>query len=273
MSYQTQQAVMQQEQLLNAWQINLNNIEVGDGWVEVYKGPVTGLSHHNYKKVCEHLHVGHILLVNRDKMNPYDVNATGLFYSGYQVGWVPKAMNSVVAQAVDQGHILEARIIRHKEFCGDYSNILFVEIYTKSLRSSKHINHTQLTKETEMKPAKAVVEQNISLASSAAFLEAGRIANNQLSTIASKKLPIMVRAYADTAMGRLLLANIALMARDHFRPNDERLGKLVNAMTVNAYQEVLQNFDIEQMIEDMVNNKTIAKALKSIDKVEERTTE
>lgn len=111
----------------------------------------------------------------------------------------------------------------------------------------------------------AVIEQNISLGTSAAFLEAGRIANSQLSQMASKKLPIMVRAYADTALGRLLLANVALMARDHFRPNDERLAKLVNAMTVSAYQEVLQNFDIEAMIEDLISNKTIVKALKSFD--------
>lgn len=111
----------------------------------------------------------------------------------------------------------------------------------------------------------SVVEKNISLGTSAAFLEAGRIANNQLSSIAGKKLPIMVRAYADTALGRLLLANVALMARDHFRPDDERLGKLVNAMTVAAYQEVLQNFDVEQMIEDLISNSTIKKALKSID--------
>ncbi len=110
-----------------------------------------------------------------------------------------------------------------------------------------------------------VVQKNIDLGTSAAFLEAGRIANNQLSSIASKKLPIMVRAYADTALGRLLLANVALMARDHFRPDDERLGKLVNAMTVSAYQEVLQNFDVEQMIDDLVSNSTIKKALKSID--------
>lgn len=110
-----------------------------------------------------------------------------------------------------------------------------------------------------------LVQQNVSLGTSAAFLEAGRIANNQLSSLASKKLPIMVRAYADTALGRLLLANVALMARDHFRPNDERLGKLVNAMTVSAYQEVLQNFDVEQMIDDLVANSTIKKALKTID--------
>lgn len=122
-----------------------------------------------------------------------------------------------------------------------------------------------------MKSINAIIEQNVTLGTSAAFLEAGRIANNQLSGIASKKLPIMVRAYADTALGRLILANIALMARDHFRPNDERLGKLANAMAVSAYQEVLQHFDIEQMIDDMLSNSTIKRALKTFDEAEAPT--
>jgi len=75
----------------------------------------------------------------------------------------------------------------------------------------------------------------------------------------------MVRAYADTAVGRLLLANIAVMAAEHFRPEDNRLKKLTEAMAVSSYQEVLQQFDIEQMIEDLISNKTIAKALKAVD--------
>lgn len=64
---------------------------------------------------------------------------------------------------------------------------------------------------------------------------------------------------------RLLLANIAMAAAEHFRPGDQRLDRLTKAMAVTAYQEVLQQFDIEQMIEDLISNKTIAKALKAVD--------
>ena len=110
-----------------------------------------------------------------------------------------------------------------------------------------------------------VVQKNVDLGTSAAFLEAGRIANKQLSGVAGKKLPIMVRAYADTPIGRLILANIALLAQEHFRPDDTRLQKLANAMTVSAYQEVLQQFDIEQFIDDLLSNATIKKALKTVD--------
>ncbi len=110
-----------------------------------------------------------------------------------------------------------------------------------------------------------VIEKNITLGTNAAFLEAGRIANNQLSAIAGKKLPIMVRGYTDTALGRLVLANIAMMAAEHFRPGDTRLERLTKAMAVTSYQEVLQQFDIEEMIEGMLSNKTIAKALKAVE--------
>lgn len=113
-----------------------------------------------------------------------------------------------------------------------------------------------------------IVQKNVDLGTSAAFLEAGRIANNQLSSLAGKKLPIMVRAYADTALGRLILANVALLAQEHFRPDDTRLQKLANAMTVSAYQEVLQQFDVESFIDDLLSNNTIKKALKQVDTAE-----
>ena len=320
MSYNAQQAMLANESLLKEWDKDLQHVLDGEeeGAV-VYKGPATGLSHHQYREYDAILKVGNFLTVKPDPQNKYDANATGLFYGNKQIGWVPKAMNSVCAKAATYCE-LEARIIRHKEFNGDFTNLLFVEV-TATLKESdddrtdnainqyygdraapspppwqKHpmaqtvFGHlTEAQKKTwsgdlqrkmldNVAPLKSnpekdmakpsvnnVIEKNITLGTTAAFLEAGRIASNQLSAVASKKLPIMVRAYADTAVGRLLLANIAVMAAEHFRPEDNRLRKLVEAMTISSYQEVLQTFDIEQMIEDLVSNKTIAKALKAVD--------
>ncbi len=323
MSYSAQQAMLANESLLKEWSKDLQYVIDGEeeGAV-VYKGPATGLSHHDYRLHASSIEVGDFLTVKPDPQNKYDANATGLFYGNKQIGWVPKAMNSVCADATRNGCELEAQIIRHKEFNGDFTNILFVEV-TATLKESEydrtdnainqyygdraapspppwqkhpmaqtHFGHPSeaqkkawsadlqrkmLDNVAPIQPIKsqeqdtmatkvnAVIEKNITLGTSAAFLEAGRIASNQLSSVASKKLPIMVRAYADTAVGRLLLANIAVMAAEHFRPEDNRLRKLVEAMTISSYQEVLQTFDIEQMIEDLVSNKTIAKALKAVD--------
>lgn len=241
------------------------NYMINENDAVVYEGYVTGLSHHAYALVAPALKQGMELVVKPDPTNKYDMNATGIWYDGHQVGWIPKVMNFVASAAWQAGHKLEAVILRHSPTSGDYNNRLIVRIGTIKQNASPTLKLSEPKEPTIMKSVNAIVEQNISLGTSAAFLEAGRIANNQLSAVAGKKLPIMVRAYADTALGRLLLANIALMARDHFRPNDERLGKLVNAMTVSAYQEVLQTFDVEQMIEDMIGNSTIKRALAKFD--------
>lgn len=314
MSYTAQQIMITNEELLSQYSQRLQHLL--DGFTDevvIYTGPATGLSHYHYRSVESQLKTNDYLTVVPDPTNKYDINATGLLYNGYRIGWVPKAMNRVCAEAVRQGCALTARIIRHKEFNGDFMNILFVEViatltksdevpeqykvryaqpppwkkqpsFSDSLPTSAElrVQHDQWAKETRTKYAEqisnqmeqqimakatvnSVIEKNLTLGTTAAFLEAGRIANNQLSSIASKKLPIMVRGYAETAMGRLLLANIAMMASEHFRPEDNRLRKLTEAMAVSSYQEVLQQFDIEQMIEDLVNNKTIAKALKAVD--------
>lgn len=272
MSYNASVAMQEAERKLRAWQTQYDQRGTMVSPI-VYSGYITGLTHHDYAKYSRFLRVEDQLYVRADPDNKYDTNATGLFYrptgctpeEAVQIGWIPKALNRVAAQAIRDGYLLRATLTAHRPSSSNPNAILECRV-TIYGRASHSIQPATPTKEQQtMKTAKAILEQNINLGTSAAFLEAGRIANNQLSSIAGKKLPIMVRAYADTPMGRLLLANVALMAREHFRPNDERLSKLCNAMAVSAYQEVLQSFDIEQMIEDLVENKTIAKALKTFD--------
>ena len=120
-----------------------------------------------------------------------------------------------------------------------------------------------------MSKVQQVIANNMQLGTSAAFLEAGRIANNQISSVAASKLPMLMRGYAATPLGRLIIANIAALAAEHFRADDKRLKQLTNAMTVSAYQELLQTLDIEQFIEDLVSNSTIKKALKTFESTTE----
>jgi hypothetical protein len=281
---QLAQAQQERDVKIKCWEHNLQQYAEFPGVApQLYVGNVTGISHGCYLRVRDSLHPDNCLIVKAHPENKYDANATGIYFGDSQVGWVPKAYNGVCAMALAAGIPLVATITAHHLDAHKFDQTLFIEIrpMQKGINSlsgnnpaSVIIDEIQLTKssqqeqQTMSKSLSNIIEQNVSLGTSAAFLEAGRIANNQLSSICAKKMPIMIRAYADTAMGRLILANLALMARDHFRPDDERLGKLANAMTVSAYQEVLQNFDVEQMIEDMLSNSTIKKALKSIDNAE-----
>jgi hypothetical protein len=108
------------------------------------------------------------------------------------------------------------------------------------------------------------VNNNKAAAKAAGYLEAGRIANNKLSKVAGKALPMMARGYADTPAGRLVLANIAQMAAAQMRPNDPTLAKLTMAMTTAAYQEVIQNFDIEGMLDNLLDSNEIKRALSKL---------
>ena len=307
MSYNVADLLREQEAQIARWNAVWLALQEGKPTAGiVYEGCVTGLSHHQYIKYQKYIDTQTQLVVKPDPDNKYDPNATGIWFKTendviQQIGWVPKALNGPISKAWRKGFCFRVIVMDHRPQALDSQKRLHVRIVaSKALTdSNKNMYHfasgdanpvpskldeirydilTQAQSPTHEEPImatkslNAIVEQNISLGTSAAFLEAGRIANNQLSSIASKKLPIMVRAYADTAVGRLLLANIALMAKDHFRPNDERLGKLVNAMTVSAYQEVLQHFDVEQMIDDMISNNTIKRALAKFDEVEEPTT-
>lgn len=255
-----QDILSRQETLNKAWHLNLNKVLSGRSTIEtVYEGNATGLSHYYYPGMAHEIDQGDVLDVLPHTTNKYDPNATGLYRGGKQIGWIPKAMNFAAAKALAEGLTLSAYIYKHDRGTSDLQSRLFVlvtasntlknsnkpppwvnpQVEIMSHPSKRYEQPVIVKDETNFlictppltnkdmkimatKSLNAIVEQNISLGTSAAFLEAGRIANAQLSSIASKKLPIMVRAYADTAVGRLLLANIALMAKDHFRPNDER---------------------------------------------------
>lgn len=128
---------------------------------------------------------------------------------------------------------------------------------------------TQTTKGNTMTISSTItnaIEINKSAATHAAYLEAGRIANNQIVKAASKHLPLMARGYADTALGRLLIANAAMVAAAQLRPNDPTLKKLTMAMATAAYQQVIQSVDIEGIINSMLNSPEIKAAIDKMPK-------
>lgn len=110
----------------------------------------------------------------------------------------------------------------------------------------------------------SIVKTNLSLATSAATLEAGRIAISLVAKKSKTKMPILVGAYLDTPIGKLVLANLAQMAQQHFRPEDSRLETLTNAMIVSSYQEFIQSFDIEGFLDELLSDSKIKAAMKKL---------
>jgi hypothetical protein len=124
---------------------------------------------------------------------------------------------------------------------------------------------TTTAKENTMKNLTAnLIATNQSAATQAGYLEAGRIANNQIVRLSSKALPMMVRGYADTPVGKLVLANVAQLAASHLRAGDATLARLTNAMTVAAYQELIQTFDIEGWLNQVLEMPEIKRAVSKL---------
>lgn len=109
-----------------------------------------------------------------------------------------------------------------------------------------------------------MIAANKTIAVTGAYMEAGRVANNQVAKLVSAKAPLMVRGYVDTPMGKVVLANLTMMAIDQFRPNDAKLKKVANAMGAVAYQELIQTLDIEGMLNELTSSEGIKAALAAV---------
>lgn len=134
-----------------------------------------------------------------------------------------------------------------------YGNSATITQPTTTKKENTMMNFAQTTT--------SLINNNKSAAAQAGYLEAGRIANNQFTKLAAKSLPMMLRGYADTAVGKLVIANIAQMAAAQLRPQDATLAKLTGAMTVAAYQGVIQTVDIEGWLNELLGSPEIKRAM------------
>lgn len=144
---------------------------------------------------------------------------------------------------------------------------------TEATTGTAAVTTTPTTKETTMSAFNAILNSNKSAAIVAATMEAGRIANNQVAKLAAKKLPMMVRGYADTPVGKLVIANMAAQAAKHFRPEDTTLCALTDAMTVQAYQELIQVMDVEGFLDNLMDSPEIKRAVKKLNSAKPKATD
>lgn len=269
----------------------------------LYAGKVTGTSYYNgWDAKHGKMKVGDNVGLKRDRVNPYDPRATAVLYEGTQIGWVPKASNHQIAAALDDSDAELEAVITKINHQGSFEDRLYITItsgvedtlvsadyaklesrvlaqpyareqfardigasFATQMDAALFKTLSESKEPTMAQTIDTIIDKNKQTAVSAAFMEAGRIANNQVAKIAGKQLPVIVRGYADTALGKVVMANLANFAAQKLRPADQRLNKLTGAMMVQAYQELYAEFDIEQMIEDLLDNSSIKKALKTID--------
>lgn len=106
-----------------------------------------------------------------------------------------------------------------------------------------------------------IVNANVNAASSAAKLEVGRVANDQLSKIIAARLPGQYGELLKTPIGQLALANAFAVASRATCPENKNIQTIVNMMTLDAYQQLFKLLDVPGIVAELMGNKVIAEAL------------
>ena len=79
--------------------------------VVVQRSPVAGFQYHEGERIFSSLRVGMPLILVREPSNKYDERAVRVEWRGSKLGYVPRMENAAVAQMLDHGEQLAARIV------------------------------------------------------------------------------------------------------------------------------------------------------------------
>jgi hypothetical protein len=83
--------------------------------VRVQRSPLAGFQYHEGPALWDQLRTGDRLELVREENNPHDRRAIAVLWQGHKLGYLPRAENDAVSDAMDRGHRLEARIGRLRE--------------------------------------------------------------------------------------------------------------------------------------------------------------
>lgn len=127
---------------------------------------------------------------------------------------------------------------------------------------------TDPVKKSVTQTATKALTDNKDLFVTAAIFETGRIGNVKLGKLLGEKLPAPMNMLAQTPLGHLALANLLKIVGEQVRPGDQMVERLTNGMVVAAYTELLQSFNIEEILDELLGDRSVASALKKQQKAE-----
>ena len=121
-----------------------------------------------------------------------------------------------------------------------------IKIPTQGKISVKEINMNDKVKRT--------VNANVDAAKTAASITAGKTLNKIVADKVTPQLPLMVRGYAGTPLGTVVIANVADFAVKQFMPHNEKANIATDAMMQAAMVELLGSFDLEKIVNEVVSS-------------------
>ncbi|SRR5579885_229654 len=75
------------------------------------ESPLAGFNYHAGERLWAAFYVGAPLSLVREPKNPHDERAVAVHFAGARIGYVPRMENTAVAQLLDRGERLTARIV------------------------------------------------------------------------------------------------------------------------------------------------------------------
>jgi hypothetical protein len=78
----------------------------------IQKSPLAGSQYYALGEHWQQMRVGDKLDLIREPDNRYDARAIRVEWQGHKLGYVPRAENRLIAEALDEGEKLSARIMR-----------------------------------------------------------------------------------------------------------------------------------------------------------------
>ena len=96
----------------------------------VQNSPLAGFRYYQGKELWDEMKVGDALALVRESANPHDGNAVRVEWQGHQLGYVPRRENRTVAQHMDRGGQVDARISKLQKHPNAWQRIEF-EVFVK----------------------------------------------------------------------------------------------------------------------------------------------
>ena len=111
--------------LLSIWLLTQSPAFAESIKILVQSSPLAGSQYYSASRLWTEIRIGDRLSLAREPDNRHDRNAVRVEWNGQKLGYVPRAENRAVAQALNAGEKLEARVSRLRDDPDPWQRIEF----------------------------------------------------------------------------------------------------------------------------------------------------
>lgn len=153
-------------------------------------------------------------------------------------------------------------LIAENRFVSKYFNDQAFNLMHKRLTNNTIFKNNTTVGDTKMAATKNMVSRttdaNVSAVKVAAVIATGRTVNEVIVSKFKNKLPIMVRGYAETPVGAIVIANLVDFGVKQFAADNAKFNYVSNAMMQAAMVDLLAEFDFAAIMNDILANVVIS---------------